>query len=348
MRVAILYDGVAQTWSAADVREVMAAVTQIARALRRAGHAVDRVPVRSGLRWLTRCREADVVFNLCESVGAVGRYESLVAGAVELAGVPFTGARPEVISLCHRKPVANALLASRGLPVPPWTVPDGRRVAGDFPLPAIVKPAAEDASVGIDQGSVVTTRRALNERVARLSGEHREVLVQQYIHGRELAVGFIGAEALPISEIDFSGMPDGAWPILSFSAKWEVGGVEDLGSRPVCPAQIPKALADRLTALARDAWQAVGGSGYGRVDMRLDADGQPWILEVNPNPDISDNAGLARMAEAIGWSYQDLILRIVDAAFADAQQANSVAAIMTAEARSRADRRVPEEQQKLA
>lgn len=347
MRVAILYDGVAHTWTAADVREVLEAVTQIARALRRAGHAVDRVPVRSGLRWLSRCREADVVFNLCESVNAVGRYESLVAGAIELSGVPFTGAKPEAISLCHRKAVANALLASRGLPVPLWVVPDGRKVPGGFPLPAIVKPAAEDASVGIDQGSVVTSRRALNERVALLSAEHREVLVQQYIHGRELAVGFVGSEALPVSEIDFSGMPNGAWPILSFSAKWEVGGVEDLGSRPVCPAQIPKALAERLTTLAREAWQAVGGSGYGRVDLRLDASGQPWILEVNPNPDITDSAGLARMAEAIGWSYQDLILRILDAAFADAQQADSVA-VMMAEARAHADRRVADEQQKLA
>lgn len=347
MRVAILYDGVAHTWTAADVREVLDAVTQIARVLRRAGHAVDRVPVRSGLRWLTRCREADVVFNLCESVGAVGRYESLVAGAVELSGVPFTGARPEVISLCHRKPVANALLASRGLPVPQWVVPGSQKIPSGFPLPAIVKPAAEDASVGIDQGSVVTTRRALNERVAQLSEEHREVLVQQYIAGRELAVGFIGPEALPLSEIDFSGMPDGAWPILSFSAKWEVGGVEDLGSRPICPAPVSRAMTERLTALAREAWEAVGGSGYGRVDLRLDAAGQPWILEVNPNPDIGDDAGLARMADAAGWSYEDLILRIVDAAFADAQQADSVAA-MTAEARSRADRRVAEEQQKLA
>jgi D-alanine-D-alanine ligase len=346
MRVAILYDGVADTWSASDVREVMAAVTEIADVLRDAGHAVDRVPVRSGLRWLTRCRQADAVFNLCESIGAVSRYESMVAGAIELAGVPFTGARPEVISLCHRKPVANALLASRGLPVPQWVVPGTQKIPAGFPLPAIVKPAAEDASVGIDQGSVVTTRRALNERVAQLAQEHCEVLVQQYIGGRELAVGFIGTDALPVSEIDFSGMPDGAWPILSFSAKWEVGGVEDLGSRPVCPAQISKSLADRLTTLARDAWEAVGGTGYGRVDLRLDPDGHPWILEVNPNPDISDNAGLARMAEAIGWSYQDLILRILDAAFADAQQTDTL--MPTQGASQRRAARVSAEQQKLA
>jgi D-alanine-D-alanine ligase len=347
MKIVVLYDGAADDWSDEDVRQVVDSAAQIADILRAAGHQTQCVPVRHGLRWLAAVRRADAVFNLCESIAAVSRFEALVAGTLELTGVPFTGARPEVISLCHRKPVCNALLAARGLPVPRWTVPNGHRVPGDFPLPAIVKPAAEDASVGIDQESVVSTRRALGLRVARLSEEHDEVLVQQYIPGRELAVGFVGSRALPLSEIDFSGMPEGAWPILSFSAKWEVGGVEDTGSRPVCPAPVPRAVADRLTSVARDAWLAVGGGGYGRVDMRLDEAGQPWILEVNPNPDIADDAGLSRMAKAAGWSYDDLILRIVDAALSEAQQTRSVA-LLAHGARSRTDRRAAPPQPRLA
>ena len=347
MRLVVLYDGAAQDWSDEDVRQVVDSATQIADILRAAGHQVQCVPVRAGLRWLAAVRRADAVFNLCESIAAVSRYEALVAGTLELTGVPFTGARPEVIALCHRKPVCNALLGARGLPVPRWIVPNGHRVPADFPLPAIVKPAAEDASVGIDQDSVVTTRRGLAVRVARLSEEHEEVLVQQYVAGRELAVGFVGTRALPLSEIDFSGMPQGTWPILSFSAKWEVGGVEDLGSRPICPAQVPKSVADRLTAVAREAWLAVGGGGYGRVDLRLDDAGQPWILEVNPNPDIADDAGLSRMAKAAGWSYEDLILRIVDAALSEAQQRRSVA-LLAHGARSRTDRRTAGQQPKLA
>jgi D-alanine-D-alanine ligase len=117
-----------------------------------------------------------------------------------------------------------------------------------------------------------------------------------------------------MSEIDFSAMPPGHWPILSFDAKWTAGCPEDAGSRPMCPAKLHPALARRIRAIAAAAWRAVRGYGYGRVDMRVDAKGQPWVLEVNPNPDISDDAGLSRMAQSFGWSYDDLILRIADLA----------------------------------
>jgi D-alanine-D-alanine ligase len=316
----------------------------VAEVLLGAGHGVQRVPVRPGLRWLAACRRADVVVNLCEGVGAVSRAESLVAGTLELAGVPFTGVKPEVLITCLRKPVANALLSARGIPVPRWIQPSGNRVPTDFPLPAIVKPATEDASVGIDQGSVVTSRRVLTQRVAQLSEEFDEVIVQQYIGGRELAVGFVGDQVLPISEIDFSAMPLGAWPILCFDAKWTAGSPADAGSQSVCPARVPKALQDRLVTLARDAWRAVGGTGYGRVDFRVDDAGQPWVLEVNPNPDLSEDAGLARMARAFGWSYEDLVLRIVDLALADAERTQSLDVALGAGVRSRAEQRTGQQQ----
>jgi D-alanine-D-alanine ligase len=338
VRIAIIYDAAADDWSDEDISQVLASVNQVGAALRRQGHVVQRVPVRADLSWLAPCRRADVVFNLCEGVGAVSQAESLVAGALQLAGVPFTGAGPEVMMTCLRKPMINALLDARGLPVPRWTIPNGNRVPNDFPLPAIIKPAREDASVGIDQNSVVTTRRALSERVAQMSEEFNEVMVQQYVGGRELAVGFVGDQALPVSEIDFSAMPDGAWPILSFDAKWITGSPEDLGSRPVCPARISRSMAQRLVALARDAWRTAGGSGYGRVDLRLDDQGRPWVLEVNPNPDISDEAGLSRMAEAFGWDYDTLIMRIVDAALAAVQQYTVVAEELVEGLRSRRER----------
>lgn len=272
------------------------------------------MPVGRDLRWLGAVRGADLVFNLCEGIGGVSHYETLVAAALELSGVPFTGAGAWTITVCHNKPLVNALLASRGLPVPPWCVPQGGRLPQNFPLPAIVKPAAEDASVGIDQRSVVTTRRALKERVEALSAQFGEVMVQQYIPGREIAVGIVGDTVLPLSEIDFSAMPPGAWPILSFDAKWRAGSPEDLGSRPICPAKLHPALARRVRAAAVAAWNAVRGYGYGRVDLRVDRTGQPWILEVNPDPDISDNAGLSRMAQAAGWSYEELVFRIAELA----------------------------------
>ena len=119
-------------------------------------------------------------------------------------------------------------------------------------------------------------------------------------------------------------MPTGSWPILSFDAKWKAGCPEDLGSQPTCPAVLDRDAEKRILSVAQAAWRAVDGRGYGRVDLRADAAGQPWIIEVNPNPDISDNAGLSRMAEVRGWSYDALVLRIAESAMQAAQRTRSV------------------------
>jgi D-alanine-D-alanine ligase len=293
---------------------VLDPVNQIGDVLASLKHRVARVAVHQDLKWLDQVRRADLVVNLCEGIGGYSRWESMVTGAIELAGVPFTGAGSWTTTICHNKNVINALLQAAGLPIPRWAMPVNGKVPADFPLPAIVKPAAEDASVGIDQASVVRTYRELRQRVTHLEREYGPTIVQQYIAGREFAVGVIGNTVLPLSEIDFSDMPGGSWPILSFDAKWTTGSAEDVGSRPVCPARVAPAIARRLRAVALAAWRAVRGQGYARVDLRLDEAGQPWILEVNPNPDISDDAGLSRMAQAAGWSYDDLILRMVELA----------------------------------
>lgn len=336
MRIAILYDGGARDWSDEDIRSVLEVVGRVGAILRAAGHEVVRVPARHGLRWLAPCRRADLVFNLCEGLGGVSRFESAIVGTLELTGVPFTGAGARTMAICHSKPLVNAYLHASGVPTPRWIAPQGHGVPDDFPLPAIVKPAAEDASVGIDQQSVATTRRALAARVAKLSEEFDEIIVQAYVPGREFGVGIVGAEVLPISEIDFSRMPEGAWPILSFDGKWKAGSPDDVGSRPMCPARVSAALRERIVGTARRAWRAVGGRGYGRVDIRLDADDRPWVLEVNPNPDISEDAGLARMAAAHGWTYEDLVLRIAETAAEEGARAVTLT-LLAAETGSRAD-----------
>ncbi|MEX2325173.1 MAG: hypothetical protein WD553_00150, partial [Gemmatimonadaceae bacterium] len=143
-----------------------------------------------------------------------------------------------------------------------------------------------------------------------------EVLIQRFISGREINVGIVGDRVLPISEIDFGAMPRGRWKIVSYSSKWETGSAEDLGAAPRCPADLPEELASEIEQIALAAWAAVGGSGYGRVDMRIDESGRPWVLEVNANADISADSGLARMANVAGMSYDELILAIVDVALA--------------------------------
>ena len=314
----------ATDWTDEEISSVLEPVNEIADILSQQGHEVSRVGARHDLRWLSRARSADLVFNLCEGINGVGKWEDLVAATLALAGIPTTGCSSWTITLCHNKAVVNAVLQAAGLPVPQWVVPRGHKIPRDFPLPAIVKPVGEDASVGIEQSSVVKTRSQLEARIAQQSETYDEILVQQYVEGREFAVGFVGDVTLPISEIDFANMPEGSWRILSFAAKWERGCPEDLGTRPVCPASVDRDLEKRIVSAAEGAWRAVGGSGYGRVDLRVDDRGQPWILEVNPNPDISDDAGLSAMAEARGWSYSELVMRIVDSATNAAQNRKSV------------------------
>ena len=337
MKIVVLYDPGADDWTAEDIRGVLKAVSHVAQIFGALGHTVRRVPVRHDMRWFQTARRADLVFNLCEGVHGVSEWEEHVVAPLEFAGVPVTGAGAWTIAVCRRKPIANAILADAGLPIPRWTVAQGR-IAEDFPLPAIVKPAAEDASAGLDKGSVVTDRRTLRARVASMTERFEEVLVQEYVAGREFNVGFVGDRSLPISEIDFSSMPAGNWPILTYAAKWDTGSAEDLGSVPVCPASLSQKLGDRLVRIATAAWQVMQGKGYGRVDLRVDEAGRPWVLEVNPNPDLNDDAGLSRMARAAGWEYPELLRRIAEVALREAQGAKAARELLAPSRRSRATR----------
>jgi D-alanine-D-alanine ligase len=147
-----------------------------------------------------------------------------------------------------------------------------------------------------------------------------EVVVQEYVPGREFNVGFVGKRMLPIAEIRFETLPQGTWPIVSYAAKWIPGSAEYDGTVPVCPAELESELQERVARVARQAWEHMtAGEGYGRVDMRLTEDGQPYVLEVNPTPDLSSNAGLARMGRAFGWSYDELVMQVVDEALLRSQ-----------------------------
>lgn len=314
MRVALLHDDVlGRTGASPDELGVLEAVDAIGGALAQLGHTTVRVPVGARVdEWLLALRAAEpgLVFNLCEGVAGSSAGEVGVTAVVELLDLPMTGSPAETLALARRKDRVNALLAGAGLPVPAWVLAD--RLNGWRRFPAIVKPAAEDASVGITQTSVAADDAALRHVIA--GSRHAPLLVQEFLSGRELNVGIVGASVLPISEIEFSDLAGGGWPLVSYRAKWEEGSDEDRATTPRCPAALDPALAEQARALALAAWALLDGRGYGRVDLRADEAGRLHILEVNPNPDLSPSAGLARMATAAGWSYAELIGRIVEEA----------------------------------
>ena len=314
MRVAILHDDIAGMPNPReDDRSVLHVVDAVAAALDALGHDARSVAVDHESRWIAEISvdQPDLVFNLCEGVGGLAALEPAAAGVLDLLRIPYTGCSTETLAFARRKDRVNASLAAAGLPVPAWTQPrDGGVPAGWRRYPSIVKPAGEDASIGIHQASVVRDAAELKS-VLRASPPNSAVIIQEFVQGREFNIGFLGLEPLPVSEIEFDGMPEDRWHIVCWNAKWSPGSPEDLGSVACCPAKIDFALTTYLTNIALMAWRAVEGRGYGRVDLRLDAKDRGWILEVNPNPDLSLDAGLARMASAAGIGYTELIGRIV-------------------------------------
>lgn len=314
MKIGILYDAGSPDWDQKDVAAVLANVTEVQSALRQAGHDTVQIPVELGdVGWLRRVQRQELMFNLCEGINGYAKYEDFAVAALELCRLPFTGCPSWPVTICHRKHIANTLLAAAGVPVPPFILARGITPPSGLRYPVIVKPSGEDASVGIDGGAVCPTRKSLRDRLAQILEQWSEVLIQEYVPGRELNVGFIGRELMPISEIVFDRMPEGAWPIVTYAAKWSPGSPDDFGTQPVCPASLGSELTRRVTQVARLAWETLAGAqGYGRVDLRVTESGEVFVLEVNPNPDLSGDAGFARMARAREWDYEELIRRIVD------------------------------------
>jgi D-alanine-D-alanine ligase len=299
----------------ADVADV---ASYVAESLSDGDHEAVLVPVDGDLARL-RARlaeiEPDCAFNLCESLAGDTRLESAVPLVLELLGIPFTGSGPEALSSALYKDRVKRRLEEAGVPTPTSCVMRTPDDPCEVPLPAIVKPVREDGSVGITARSVVYTIEELRAAVAHAVTTLRQAcLVEQFIHGREFNValfGFPTARVLPLSEIDFSTLPEGRPRIVSYEAKWSEGSVDDLGTVPVLMPQLPTALAARVRRVAVDAFRAVGVRDYGRVDVRLAPTGIPYVIDVNPNCDLSRYAGMARAAAAVGIEYPALLKLLV-------------------------------------
>lgn len=317
-RVAVLYNAPAlprEHPSYASEAGVIAVAREVLGALKARGFRpfalAARPPAQRLVRSLVRKRP-DVVFNLIEGFGGHSGGEAQVTSLLEMLQLPYTGCPPEAQGLCRSKGRTKALLLGSGLPsAPSWVVEPGATPPLDpWPGPVIVKPDTEDASLGIDQGSVVVDPSALPARLRKLHEEHgSRALVEIYLPGPEFnvgVIGFPGAESLPVAEILYR-PGEGRWPILTYAAKWDVGSAEDLESRPRCPAEIDPGLAVRLGMLAVAAFHACGCRDYARIDFRLDGSERPMILEVNPNPDLDPRAGLARALAASGRDWAETI-----------------------------------------
>jgi D-alanine-D-alanine ligase len=268
-----------------------------------------------------RDERPDLIFNIVESVENEAFQEMNVAGLYELLKIPYTGAGAVALGLALHKPRVKEILSYHGIKTPKFQVfrvTDKIALEEGLTFPLMVKPSREDASVGIEDRSVVYNITDLKNRVRYIQEEFDQpALVEQYINGRELNIAVIGNKnplVLPISEIDFSGLTEGMHKIVSYEAKWVHGSVAFEGTKGVCPAALTPLQENKLKDMAMRCYQIVGCRDYARVDFRLTKEGVPYVLEVNPNPDISDDAGFARSARTYGFTFPEVIGKIVESA----------------------------------
>ena len=312
--IAIVFNAYEPRPTAAGERLSEEAVAEMAQqaldAVRTLGIGATLVPLqRSLLNFLGRVRELnpDALINLCEGYYGRPQWESNVAGIFELLGLVFTGNAAKTLAFCQDKFKAKAVLRTAGLPTAPAQLMHTGGEPLELKFPLIVKPNSEDASLGIYPDSVVRDEESLRRQVRRCIDSYKQpVLVEAFIDGREFNVSVMengAVKPLPVSEIDFSAMPQDMPRILGYEAKWFEDNPLYQKTPPICPAPIDDDLRAKLQGLAADAFRTMGCRDYARVDFRMDAKGRPFILEVNPNPDISTNAGYARALKAAGVEY---------------------------------------------
>jgi D-alanine-D-alanine ligase len=313
-----IIDRYTQMGEADAIADVLEEVTAVNKALLDMGYQVNKlglVPPLDESRRLVQELPVDIYFNLFEGFAGRPETEAMMAGIMAVTGKPITGSSPATLALALDKVKTKEMLIAAGVRTPGYQVfrqPDITSFQLNYPV--IVKPAAEDASHGVTQDSVVRDAAALKRQIEKVCAGYGGIaLVEEFIDGRELSATIMGNQkpvVLSISEIVFT-LPPELPRVLTFAAKWTPGDIYFENTDPVCPAQVEKVLWDHIAETSIKAFRLTGCRGYARVDMRVDEQGRAHVLEVNPNPDISLTSGAVRQAAAIGLSYPQFVDRIV-------------------------------------
>jgi len=305
----------------------------IADALSEQGYKVQLVNINENVQVLIdllSTNPPDVVFNLIEYYRDDPALEHLVAGLFSIYGVRFTGSGPFTLALCQRKGMTKQLLLANNVPTPRYKLLTEPKLAGRHGLhyPMIVKPAREDASSGVEKESVVYNLDQLTERVKKTFNEYDPpILVEEFIEGRELHISVLGndpPEVLPIIEFDFSELSSDHPKIISYDAKWNPLEESFHRVHALCPAKLTKRLEKKVIAAALEAYKVTGCTDYARLDIRIREDKKVFVLEVNPNPDLTEGVSFMDSAEHFGLSFGETLAKIVECALSRPAPSNPV------------------------
>jgi D-alanine-D-alanine ligase len=327
VRVLILHSDIPPD-APADEQDTLLTVQAIVEALESRGHRASCALFtfdRERLRQIIAENRTEAVFNMVEAIFRQGELASAVCTLLEKLNVPFSGTRAAPMALAGDKPLAKRVLRLGGLPTPDWDDPPFNRL--EHGRRYIVKSATEDASLGLDDDAVVQGQTAVRKRAEYCRETHGgRWFAEAYVHGREFNVSVIeqadGPRVLPIPEMEFLDWDSRRPRLVGYAAKWEEECPDSLNTvrKFIDPVQ-EAALCNRLTELSLAAWHLFALQGFARVDFRVDTDGDPYILELNPNPCLEPGSGLAAAAAQAGVSYADLVEQIL----MSAKRAHSVA-----------------------
>jgi len=325
LQIAILYNEEGQfiRGDAQDLTAIQFTATTaqfLYDALASAGYSTIKIAVRDSLEELedTLCSfstKNTFIFNNCDGFDGNNLQAVQVIRLIERMGFKHTGAPADSIELCINKPLCKKRLMETGVPTPQYQVftrPEGEL---HLNLPVIVKPSVEDASMGIDLGSVICDSEDLFPRVEYVLDNYREpAMVEEFVPGRELAVAMCGnktVEILPIAEQDYSLISNPLQWLLTYEAKWDPASpyFHNIGS--LVPAPLTRAEEQIVKKAAVNSFRAMGLCDFGRVDMRF-YNGTPYVIDINELPDLSQDAGFWRSAHAAGMTYSQMARHILE------------------------------------
>ncbi|MEK7566037.1 MAG: ATP-grasp domain-containing protein [Patescibacteria group bacterium] len=270
------------------------------------GHEVSLFDLNEKSVGKLKSLSADFIFNCAYGIGSAAKSEPEVPNLLAKTGIPFSGSHSGAIILTNNKIAAKEILRANNLPTP-----------GSEKFPLIVKLSDEHCSLGITDRSVVKSFRELRIQTEKLKKAYSQnILIEEFIDGRELNVTVLGNEVLPISEIIFGPSFKNKYKIVDFAAKWEEKSLAFKETNGVCPAILPKDIEEKIKTIAVKAVSATNCLDYTRVDFRLSKDNAPYILDINANPAIGPDDGATRSAKAAGFSYPQFLQKIIDVSLA--------------------------------
>ena len=290
--------------------------------LREMGHSVETIalyddltPVRESiLTW-----KPHLAFMMLEEFHGVAQYDHAIVSYLELMKQRYTGCNPRGLMLTHDKALSKKILNFHRIPTPGFVVYRRRRKikpSARLNYPILVKSATEDASFGISQNSIVSNDAALVERVKFIHETvGTDALAEEFIEGRELYVGVIGNKQLrvfPVWEMFFRSKPDDVANIATARAKWNTRYQKKMGIETGPAPDLTTDQVSQIERICKRVYRALNMSGYGRIDMRMKADGQVYVIEANANPNLEFGEDLAESAEKSGISYEQLLTRVMN------------------------------------